>query len=146
MWNEAELDEDTPPLVNNETGEVVIVPAGSTLPNSPEWSNATTLQYYWDTPSWGYPYIALEHFYKDTYVTYLPSQARVPSFSLFGLRVGATVAKQLQLTLSVKNLLDERAATYYNPGGDGAVLPDVFPESWWITRPRTISLSIQKNF
>jgi outer membrane receptor protein involved in Fe transport len=146
MWNEAELDEDTPPLVNNETGEVVIVPAGSKLPASPMWSTATTLQYFWDSTSWGYPFVAVEHFYKDVYVTYLPGQETVPSFNIFGLRVGATFANQWQLTLSVRNLLDERSATNFFPGGAGNVLPNVYPDTWWMTRPRTISLSIQKNF
>ena len=95
MWNEAQLDEDTPPLINLETGLPVVVPAGSQLPNSPEWSTSTTLQYYWDNSSLGFPFVALDHFYKDTYVTYLQSQRTVPSYNIFGLRLGTTLARQL---------------------------------------------------
>jgi len=146
MWNEAEIDEDTPPLVNNETGDLTVVQAGSRLPASPEWSTATTLQYLWNNRSLGYPYVALDHFYKDSYVTYLVSQRGVPSYSLYGLRIGATVARDLQVTLAVRNLTDERTPITYSPGADGAWVPDVIPQTWTITRPRTIALTIQKNF
>jgi len=146
MWNEAELDEDTPPLINLETNQPVVVPAGSRLPNSPEWSTSATLQYYWDNSSLGFPFIALDHFYKDTYVTYLQSQRFAPSYNIFGLRIGTTLAKQLNLTLTVRNLFDERTPILSFPASDGNWIPGVYPERWRITRPRTIALTIQKNF
>lgn len=125
---------------------MVTVPASSTVPVSPAWSTTASLQYFLNNTSLGFPYAALDHFYKDFYITYLPSQHFVPGFNIFGLRIGPTVANELQITLRVQNLFDERSATYFSPGSDGAVLPDVCPDVYWITRPHTVSLSIQKNF
>jgi outer membrane receptor protein involved in Fe transport len=146
MWNEAEITEDTPPLINLETGLPEVVPAGSKLPNTPSWSTSATLQYYWDNKSLGYPFVALDHFYKDTYVVYLQSQRSVSSYNLFGLRIGTTLAKQLNLTLTVRNLFDERVPVLRYLPSDGSWIPNLIPERWRITRPRTIALTIQKNF
>jgi len=145
-WTEAELDQATPVLINPETNEPVILPPGTKLPVTPEWTAATTLQYYFDNRSLGYPFIALDNFYSDGYVVLLESGRSVPSHSLFGLRLGATVLDGLQLTLAVRNLLDERIPIRNDFPRDGSVFPNVWPETWGITRPRTISLTAQMNF
>ncbi|MEN8164493.1 MAG: TonB-dependent receptor, partial [Acidobacteriota bacterium] len=141
MWNQAELAADTPPLWDSTIYDFVVVPEGTALPTTPEWSAASTLQYCWMNGSMGYPWVSLQHFYKDSYLTDLVTQHSASSQSLFNLQLGASVTKQLQLTLAVRNLLDERKATDYTPGYYGLV-----PESWWLTRPRTMSLTAQWNF
>jgi outer membrane receptor protein involved in Fe transport len=145
-WDEAELDEDTPPIWDGRNGVIVSVPAGSELPATPAWSTATTLQYDWDNARLGFPYIALDHFYKDTYVTYLQDQSGVPSYNLFRLRLGTTLASGLDLTLAIRNLTDERSPTLFWPGGNGNFIPGIVPPTWNITKPRSISLTVQKNF
>jgi outer membrane receptor protein involved in Fe transport len=146
MWNQAELTEDSPPIINLETNMPVVIPKGSQLPNSPEWSATTSLQYFWNKPRLGFPFIGLTHFYKDTYIVYMPSGRGVPSYNLFNLQIGATVANELQLTLRVANVLDERSAILNAPSTDAQWIPATYPETWNITRPRTISLSAQWNF
>jgi len=65
---------------------------------------------------------------------------------LFNLRIGATVAKDLQASLAVTNLLDDRQAMARWYASVGFFVPETQPEMWYITRPRSISLTLQKNF
>jgi len=145
-WTEAELDEPTPPLVDTISGDLVIIPAGSPLPATPEWSTASTLQYFWDNSKLGFPFIALDHFYKDSIVVWLTHQNTVPSYSTFGLRIGATFAKGLNLTLAVRNLTDTRSWITQTPSIPYAYLPAFTPVSGLMTQPRSVSLTVQKNF
>jgi len=145
-WTEAELDEDTVPLQNLETLELVIVPAGTRLPGTPEWNLSSTLQYSFNSAKLGYPFIELGHIYKGEVTDEISVQGIVPSWNLFNLRVGTTIAKDLQVSLAVTNLLDDRQpmARWYSYMG--FFVPETQPEMWYITRPRSISLTLQKNF
>ena len=99
----------------------------------------STLQYFWDNGKLGFPFIALDHFYKDTIVVWITHQNRVPSYNTFGLRIGATFAKGLNLTLAVRNLTDTRAWMHQNPSVPYEFLPGFMPVSGWMTQPRAAS-------
>jgi len=145
-WTEAELDEDTMPIMNGETGEFVVVPAGTRLPGVPEWNTSSMLQYYFNSPKLGFPYIELSHIYKGEVTDELSIQGIIPSWNLLNFRVGATVAKDLQVSLAVTNLLDDRQAMARWYPYMGSFVPYVQPEMWYITLPRSISLTLQMNF
>jgi len=145
-YTEAVTDTDSPELGNPVTGEGQVVYAGSRLPATPNWSTSTTLQYYWDAPKAGFPFIALDHFFKDVYKHHLIVDSWAPSHSVFGLRVGTTLTNRWSLTLSVRNLFDDRTPILYFPEGDGTFLPGIFPATYDIVRPRTFALTVQKNF
>ncbi|RLE21459.1 MAG: hypothetical protein DRJ65_15975, partial [Acidobacteria bacterium] len=145
-WTEAELDEDTMPIMNGETGEFVVVPAGTQLPGTPKWNTSTMLQYYFNSAKLGFPFIELSHTYKGEVTDELSVQGIIPSWNLFNLRFGATVAKDLQVSLAVNNLLDDRQPMARWYPYMGSFVPEVQPEMWFITRPRSISLTLQKNF
>jgi len=143
---EAELDEPTPPVLDSISGEFIVVPAGARIPATPEWSTFSTLQYFWDNRKLGFPFIALDHYYKDTIVVFLTSQNTIPAWDTFGLRMGATFAKGLNITLAVRNLTDTRAWMTQDPPASYSFLPGMTPVSGFITQPRAVSLTIQKNF
>jgi len=145
-YTEAELDEAAPPLVDTVSGELVVLPPGTPLPATPQWSTASTLQYFWDNRKLGFPFIALDHFYKDSIVVWLTHQNTVPSYSTFALRMGMTFANGLNLGLAVRNLTDTRAWTTQTPGIPYSFLPGTTSVSGWMTQPRSVSLTIQKNF
>jgi len=145
-YTEAELDEPTPELIDSISGELVILPAGTPLPATPGWSTFSTLQYFWDNSKLGFPFIALDHFYKDTIVVWITHQNTVPSYNTFGLRIGATFAKGLNLTLAVRNLTDTRTWVTQTPAIPYMFIPGYMPVSGWMTQPRAVSLTVQKNF
>jgi len=145
-WTEAELDEDTMPIMNGETGEFVVVPAGTQLPGTPKWNSSTMLQYYFNSAKLGFPFIELNHTYKGEVTDELSVQGIIPSWNLLNFRVGATIAKDLQVSLAVNNLLDDRQPMARWYPYMGSFVPEVQPEMWFITRPRSISLTLQKNF
>jgi len=145
-WTEAELDEDTMPIMNGETGEFVVVPAGTRLPGTPDWNISSMLQYYFNSPKLGFPFIELSHVYKGEVTDEISVQGIVPSWNLFNFRVGATIAKDLQVSLAVNNLLDDRQPMARWYAYMGSFVPYVQPEMWYIMRPRSVSLTLQMNF
>jgi outer membrane receptor protein involved in Fe transport len=64
----------------------------------------------------------------------------------FGLRIGAAFAKGLNLTLAVRNLTDTRAWMTQTPAVPYTFLPGFYPVNGWMTQPRAVSMTIQKNF
>jgi outer membrane receptor protein involved in Fe transport len=145
-YTEAELDEATPALVDTVSGELVVLQPGTPLPATPQWSTASSLQYFWDNSKLGFPFIALEHFYKDSIVVWLTHQNTVPSYNTFALKIGATFANGLNVALAVRNLTDTRAWTTQTPGVPYTFLPGMTPVTGWMTQPRSVSLTLQKNF
>ena len=105
---------------------------------------------YFDAPKFGFPFIALDHFYKDWYRLHFVFGGHNSPYQLFGLRVGATLTNRWAISLGVQNLTDERVPLLYSPRGysSAPTMPETltFPDSWRITKPRTISLTVQKNF
>jgi outer membrane receptor protein involved in Fe transport len=145
-WTDAKLDEDSVPILNSETGKIVVLPKGTRLPSTPEWSVAAALSYYLDKPGLGYPSVSLSYAYKGSITDSIPQLVKLPAYSLWNLRLGSTIAKQLQLSLAVNNLLDERSPVGRSAQQKGTYVPLVQPQYFWITEPRSISLTVQKVF
>ena len=145
-WVEAELDEDSTPIQNPETLDVIVVPAGSRMPATPEMNIASTLQYYFNSPKLGFPFIALSHIHKGDMIDGFSTQQLVPSWDLLNLRIGATFAKDFQVSLGINNLLDDRQRMTRSGPVRGTFVPETVPLQWYITTPRSISLTLQKNF
>jgi len=145
-YTDAELDQPTPELVDTVSGDLVVVPAGTPLPATPGWSTFSTLQYFWDNQKLGYPFIALDHFYKDSILVWLTHGNTVPSYNTFGLRMGTTFSNGINLTLAVRNLTDTRAWTVQTPPQPYTFVPLSTPPRGYMTQPRAVSLTIQKNF
>jgi len=145
-WTEAELDEDSVPILNSETGEIVVLPAGSPLPSTPEWSGNVSLSYFLDNAALGYPSMVLSYTYKGSIVDGIPQLVELPSFSLVDLRLSTSLAPRLNVSLAASNLLDKRSPLSRDGPVAGTVVPEVYPEAFYITRPRTVSLTLQTRF
>lgn len=145
-WIEAELDEDSRPIQNPETGAIIVVPEGSRMPGTPEWNVALNLQYYFDVPKLGFPFVEAGYVYKGSVIDQFTTQQTVPSWELVDLRIGTTVARQTQVSLAVSNLLDDRQQMARYPAARGTFVPQITPEMFYITPPRTVSLTLQTRF
>jgi len=147
-YTEAELDEPSPPLVDQSITppEIVVLQPGTPLPATPKWSFASTLQYFWDNSRLGFPFIAIDHFYRDSIVVDFTSQNTTPAYDTWALRIGATLKNRLNLTLTVRNLTDNRAWEAILPSRPYTNFPGYRPQAGFLLQPRAVSLSIQKNF
>jgi outer membrane receptor protein involved in Fe transport len=145
-WTEAELDEDSVPIRNDETGQIVVLPKGTTLPSTPNWSGSATLSYFLDAPNLGYPSVSLSYLYKGSILDGIPQLVELPSYSLVNLRVAATLLGRFQLSLAANNLLDERSPITRQAAIKGTFVPETLPELFVITQPRTIALTLQTKF
>jgi iron complex outermembrane recepter protein len=145
-WTDAVLDEDSPEMMDLETKQTIVAPKGTHLPGTPEWQTSTSLEYYWNNPGLGYPFVSLTHNYKGWVLDGITTLEKLSCYNLWDFRVGATIVAGLDVSLGVRNLLDERAPMTRSPMVPGQFVPVALPEMFFITVPRTYMITFQKKF
>jgi iron complex outermembrane receptor protein len=108
-----------------------VLEKGRDLPGAAHWTTSANVRYTFDSPS--SPYIMATHQYISGSTNNFDPTSKAGKYSLFGLRVGATLG-QFDVQLFANNLFDKRGVTTVDYYGPTQVL--------YTTAPRTIGLSV----